>query len=54
MPPQWTDAHHITHWARGGATDLSNAALLCERHHTHVHQHDLTATTTPRGVTWHT
>ncbi|WP_211596778.1 HNH endonuclease signature motif containing protein [Janibacter terrae] len=54
MPPQWTDAHHITHWAHGGTTDLSNAALLCERHHTHVHQHDLTATTTPRGVTWHT
>ncbi|WP_346007901.1 HNH endonuclease signature motif containing protein [Janibacter terrae] len=54
MPPQWTDAHHITHWAHGGATDLSNAALLCERHHTHVHQHDLTATTTPCGVTWHT
>ncbi|WP_082807483.1 HNH endonuclease signature motif containing protein [Janibacter terrae] len=53
MPPQWTDAHHITHWAHGGATDLANAALLCERHHTHVHHHDLTATTTPHGVTWH-
>ena len=25
------------HWADGGPTDLSNAALLCERHHTIVH-----------------
>ncbi len=38
MPPQWTDAHHLIHWADGGPTDLSNAGLLCERHHTIVHQ----------------
>ncbi len=37
MPSQWTDAHHLRHWADGGPTDLSNAALLCERHHTIVH-----------------
>ncbi|GAA4397323.1 hypothetical protein GCM10023168_02150 [Fodinibacter luteus] len=37
MPAHWTDAHHLTHWADGGPTDLSNAALLCERHHTIVH-----------------
>ena len=37
MPAQWTDAHHFVHWADGGATDLANAALLCERHHTIVH-----------------
>ncbi len=24
-------------WIDGGATDLANAALLCERHHTKVH-----------------
>lgn len=37
MPAQWTDAHHLVHWADGGPTDLDNAALLCERHHTIVH-----------------
>lgn len=37
MPAQWCDAHHLRHWADGGPSDLSNAALLCERHHTVVH-----------------
>ncbi len=37
MPPMWTDAHHLIHWADSGPTDISNAALLCERHHTIVH-----------------
>ena len=36
-PPQWTDGHHLLHWADHGPSDLSNAALLCERHHTIVH-----------------
>lgn len=54
IPPQWADAHHVLHWTRGGPSDLSNAALLCPRHHTLVHQRDLTATVTPTGVTWHT
>ena len=54
VPATWCDAHHLTHWARGGPTTLTNAALLCPRHHTHVHDHDLTATVTTTGVTWHT
>ena len=37
MPASWCDAHHLVHWADDGPTDLSNAALLCERHHTVVH-----------------
>ncbi len=53
MPPQWCDAHHVDWWSRGGASDIDNAALLCQRHHTKVHQHDLTATVTATGVTWH-
>jgi hypothetical protein len=54
VPPQWCEAHHITHWTRGGRTSLLNTALLCRRrHHTHVHRHDLTATATATGVTWH-
>ena len=26
-PPAWTDGHHITHWADGGATELENLVL---------------------------
>ncbi|NHA67420.1 HNH endonuclease signature motif containing protein [Phycicoccus flavus] len=36
-PPDWTRAHHVRHWADGGTTDVQNAALLCQRHHTVVH-----------------
>ncbi|MDF2093061.1 HNH endonuclease signature motif containing protein [Knoellia sp. 3-2P3] len=36
-PPQWADAHHLVHWADLGLSHLGNAALLCERHHTIVH-----------------
>jgi hypothetical protein len=32
------EGHHIRHWARGGATTLSNLALLCRRHHRAVHE----------------
>lgn len=32
------DAHHIEHWADGGATSLDNLALVCRRHHVVVHQ----------------
>ena len=53
MPPQWCDAHHVVWWSRGGPTSLDNAALLCQRHHTLVHDRDLTATVTATGVTWH-
>jgi hypothetical protein len=37
-PPQWADAHHLVHWADLGPSDLGNAALLCDRHHTIVHK----------------
>ena len=32
------DAHHIWHWAEGGATKLDNLVLLCRRHHRAVHE----------------
>ena len=32
------DAHHLTHWAEGGATRLDNLVLLCRRHHRAVHE----------------
>lgn len=50
---QCCDSHHLHHWARGGRTDVSRMVLLCGRHHTHVHQHDLTATVNGGTVTWH-
>jgi hypothetical protein len=37
-PTAWTDAHHITHWADGGPTDLDNLILLCRFHHGLVHE----------------
>ena len=54
VPATWCDAHHVLHWRHGGPTSLSNGALLCQRHHTEVHERDLTATVTALGVTWHT
>jgi hypothetical protein len=37
-PPRYTDAHHITPWSQGGASDLDNALLLCRHHHRLVHE----------------
>ncbi|HEY3260315.1 MAG TPA: DUF222 domain-containing protein [Pseudonocardiaceae bacterium] len=36
-PHRWCHAHHVTHWADGGATALDNLVLLCGRHHRLVH-----------------
>ena len=36
-PEQWCDAHHIVHWANGGATSVDNLVLLCRRHHRLAH-----------------
>ncbi len=41
IPAQWTDAHHLVFWADGGPTNLDNATLLCQRHHTVVHDRRL-------------
>ena len=35
---RFVDGHHIQHWAQGGATTLSNLALLCRFHHRAVHE----------------
>ncbi|MFQ6170700.1 HNH endonuclease [Oryzobacter sp. R7] len=50
-PAAWTRAHHALHWLDGGATDLDNAALLCERHHQVVHRRRLWATVRARPDT---
>ncbi|SDE00305.1 HNH endonuclease signature motif containing protein [Glycomyces harbinensis] len=36
-PVAWTEAHHIVHWANGGATSAENLILLCRFHHGRVH-----------------
>ncbi len=37
-PASWSAAHHVVHWAHGGATNLSNLIVLCHRHHWMVHE----------------
>ena len=34
----WCEAHHVVSWVRGGATNLDNLVLLCNRHHMQVHE----------------
>ncbi len=57
-PAAWTRAHHVVHWADGGHSDIDNAALLCQRHHTYVHHRRLAAQVSARPdehgncVTW--
>jgi hypothetical protein len=46
-PPQWTDAHHIKHWADGGETSLDNLILLCRTHHTAIHESTVTTDSDP-------
>jgi hypothetical protein len=37
-PVAYTNAHHLVHWAKGGATDIDNLVLLCYRHHWLIHE----------------
>ncbi|MBM7516052.1 HNH endonuclease signature motif containing protein [Nocardioides nitrophenolicus] len=36
--PLACDAHHVVHWADGGATSLDNLVMLCRHHHVLIHQ----------------
>lgn len=49
-PAGWCDAHHLRHWADGGATDLRNTVLLCDRHHRAVHMNHWRTTLDPDGT----
>ena len=53
VPGTWCDAHHIVWWCRGGSTDIVFLVLLCPRHHTKVHDKDLTCTVDGGVATWH-
>jgi len=44
------DAHHVRHWADGGATRLDNLVLLCRRHHRVVHEGGFAVTLHEDGV----
>ena len=46
---RWIDAHHIRHWADGGATNLDNLLLLCTHHHRLVHEGGFTIQTRRDG-----
>jgi hypothetical protein len=35
---RWLHAHHLVHWADGGATNLDNLVLLCHAHHRLIHE----------------
>ena len=39
IPAGECQAHHVGDWAGGGATDISNGALLCWVHHREVDLH---------------
>jgi hypothetical protein len=50
---QFTQAHHIVWWKRGGTTDMSNLLLVCTFHHRLVHEHGWGLRRDPSGeVRW--
>jgi hypothetical protein len=50
---QFTQAHHIVWWERGGTTDLANLVLICTFHHKLVHEHGWGLRREPSGeVRW--
>ena len=53
-PSAWCDFHHVDHWAWGGETSCENGALVCERHHTAVHEGGFTIARDPGTAVWHT
>jgi Domain of unknown function (DUF222)/HNH endonuclease len=48
-PASWCDAHHVVHWADGGATSAENLALLCRHHHGTTHRRGWTMAPDPRA-----
>jgi Domain of unknown function (DUF222)/HNH endonuclease len=47
---RFVDAHHIEHWADGGATDLDNLLQLCGHHHRLLHEGGYRITRTAGGA----
>ena len=38
VPSEWTDAHHLVYWWRGGTTAIEQIVSLCRYHHGLVHE----------------
>lgn len=51
-PPPWCQVHHVVPWHAGGVTSLENSALLCQTHHTTVHQRGYAASVDSGVVRW--
>jgi hypothetical protein len=52
--PDKPNIHHVDHWAWGGETSCDNGALICERHHTAVHEGGFRVARDPGTAVWHT
>ncbi|THV38648.1 HNH endonuclease signature motif containing protein [Glycomyces buryatensis] len=48
-PVEWTEAHHLIHWANGGETVAENLILLCRFHHGRIHTPGWNVTKTGPG-----
>ena len=48
-PADWTDVHHLKHWADGGKHVMNNMILLCRRHHRMVHEEGWQLVVTAEG-----
>jgi hypothetical protein len=51
-PPAWCDIHHLEGFRLGGATSARNGAMLCGRHHRHVHAKGLVGRLVDGKVVW--
>ena len=49
-PVEWTDAHHVKHWADDGKTEVQNLVLLCRRCHRRVHEGRWQVRLTEKGL----
>ncbi|MGH8250114.1 MAG: DUF222 domain-containing protein [Steroidobacteraceae bacterium] len=47
---RFIDGHHLTHWAQGGETKLSNLVSLCRFHHRLVHEGQVVMQTLDDGA----
>src|SRR4051794_20665428 len=51
-PPAWCQVHHLDSFRMGGPTSAANGALLCGRHHRHVHARGLVGRLEKGQVVW--
>jgi hypothetical protein len=49
----YVHAHHIQHWANGGATSPENLVLLCSAHHRMVHEGGFRVSRAGGGIEFH-